>query len=498
MHELRVCAIATAALLSIGCKAGESRAESSAAATATPVFAVSTKSEEARKHLVEGEHLVDEGRYLKAYEQFKRSVAADSAFAFGYLRTAQWSQSFGEYKANLERAYAYEASANPTEHLLIEIERKSFDRDVQGAIELSRQLVQKEPSNPRAWWVLAGNQQQAGQTAESRASYRKALDVAPGYGLASLFLGRSYAFNEPRDFASGEKYIEQGVKLWPEVPVSYLNLGDLRRNQGRLDEALTAYTRQIELDPQDSEAHAKRGNANIFLGNFAEARSDYDVAIRLGKGNEPAYQATTRAWISTYAGHPDSSLLELEQVIPAIDGMGVPEPDGIKLGAMSTLLIIAEYNHRFDVADRWIGPRNALYLKFLEKNGTPDVVRQAKADNAFEEGRLAAFKGQFSLARQKAAEFMKLVEPDRNPTKNRNAHLLLGLTALFEKKYAEAITELEQADPDDPYPWYFRALALEGAGRAAESKALFKKVAAFGFNQPGFAAVRVDAIARAK
>jgi hypothetical protein len=93
---------------------------------------------------------------------------------------------------------------------------------------------------------------------------------------------------------------------------------------------------------------------------------------------------------------------------------------------------------------------------------------------------------------------MQLTSTVRNPTKNRRAHALLGFVALFEKRYADAIKEFDQGDPDSIYQKYHRALALEGAGRTDEAKKAFREVAVFNFNNVGFALVRNDAVAKAR
>jgi hypothetical protein len=177
--------------------------------------------------------------------------------------------------------------------------------------------------------------------------------------------------------------------------------------------------------------------------------------------------------------------------------MGVPEPDGLKLGALNAEMLLAEYAHQFDVAEKTLGPRNALDMKMAQRLGTPQALRGAQANAAFEEGRLAAFKGDFATAKRKAAEYRTLVADDNDASKERPIHALLGFTALFEKRYVDAITEFDQGDPDAVFQWYHKALALEGAGRTAEAKTLFKQVAGYNFNSAGYAAVRRDAIAKA-
>jgi len=484
-------------LLVAGCKSGDARPELSAADASVPVWTLSTKSEEARKHIEEGERADDEGRPLIAYQQFKRAVASDSAFAYGYLRVAQSGLSFDEYRTNLQRAEAYESSANDTEKLLIEIERKVFARDQQGALETAQRLVANQPQNPRAHWALAEQQFAAGQVADRRATLKKAVDLAPQYGATHLIYGNSF-LSEPKDVAKAEQEILAGQKLWPDQPLAYDLLGDARRAQDRLQEAAAAYTRQIELSPSEAEGHSQRGHVYTFLGEYDKARADYDAAIRLGKGNNPAGYATFRALVDVYAGYPEKAIAGLEQVVQAIDGMGIPEPEGLKIFALSGGAVIASHIHKFDVAERAISRLDSLRRKQGERSGNADFKRGVEADDVFWDGRLAAFKGDYPLARRKVAEFMKLTQPERNPTKNRRAHAILGFSALFQKQYDVAVKEFEQGDPDNIYQKYERALALEGAGRAAEAKALFKEVANFNFNAPGYGLVRADAVARAR
>jgi len=494
----RATVVLLACLLAAGCKSGDARGELSAADASAPVWTLTTKSAEARQYIEEGERAADEGRNLEAYEQFKRAVAADSAFAYGYLRVSGYSQSFDERKRNLERAEAYQSSANETEKLLLDIERKRFSRDQQGALETARQLVTREPNNPRTYWVLSGLQFASGQRDEARASLKRAVDLAPEYGATHLYYGNSFAFEPGKDLAKAEVEILAGQKLWPKQPLSYDYLGDLRRAQNRLGEAAAAYTQQIELDPGQAEGYSQRGHVYSFLGQYDKARSDYANAIRLGKANSPAVYAGYRSLVSAYAGDPDRAIADLEQLAQAIDGMGLPEPEGMKAGALGNEFILATHIKKFDLAEKALARVDSLREKLKARSGSAEINRGLEADAAFDHGRLAAFRGDYPLARRKVADFMKLTEPERSPTRNRRAHALLGFVALFEKRYDDAIKEFEQGDPDSIYERYHRALALEGAGRTEEAKALFKDIASYNFNNVGYGLVRADAIARAR
>lgn len=51
--------------------------------------------------------------------------------------------------------------------------------------------------------------------------------------------------------------------------------------EDNLREAITASRRAVELDPESAEAHAARGQAEIFSKNYAEAEREFEEAIRL-------------------------------------------------------------------------------------------------------------------------------------------------------------------------------------------------------------------------
>ncbi|MHC5748336.1 MAG: tetratricopeptide repeat protein, partial [Nostoc sp.] len=58
-------------------------------------------------------------------------------------------------------------------------------------------------------------------------------------------------------------------------------LGNVLYNQGKLDEALTAYKEAIHLNPEDEVVRQNLGNVLIIRGHIEEAVIEYKEAIRI-------------------------------------------------------------------------------------------------------------------------------------------------------------------------------------------------------------------------
>lgn len=485
----------------VACAADDTdRTTATRSSVKVPLWVYSTTSDEARQHAAAGERLGDTGFPLRANEEFKRAVAADSSFAYAYLRVAQTSFSGDDYATNVRRAAAHIAKANDVERLLIQSEQKNDESDVAGSIELMRQVTTLAPTNARAWSLLGARLQSANKTAESRAAFEKAAGLDSTYAFPLFQLANNYIFREPKDLAKAERHVLAGQALWPKEPVSFRNLGVVRRAQGRLEDAIAAYTQQIALDPTDVAAHQSRANANLFAGHFDAARADFDAAFRVARPAERVYVGINRSFVPAYQGDFDGTLKEGSDFLHALEGLHVAFPQQDSSNVLFLKTVIATHHHRFAVAEsalKIMGPQMRALAKASKSNG---YVRWADGQVAYLEGVLAAQRGDLAAARARLAEVERARAQDDAVSKSGQIHGLRGLIALLEKDYATAGSELTAADPTNTQMQflYWRALAAEGQGHAAETADLLRKIAGYNFNSAEYAAVRHDAIAKLK
>lgn len=457
---------------------------------------MSTSSNAARMHAELGQRALDFGHVTDAQEHFREALAADSTSAFAQLGIANASTTFSEYDVALAAAAKLGEHASRAEQLQIAIAQKTLVNDYAGAEGFARQLIVATPKNPRAYLELAGVQQQMGNHADARATLKKAIAVGPGFWPAYRQLAYSYMTLQPTDPAKAKQYVARMVALEPREAQSFVTQGSYYRAMNQLPLARIAYTRAAELDPTESLALQQRGHVESFLGNYDAARADYDAAARLAKRNESASYAMFRAYVAAHEGNPKQAIAELDALVARIDSMDVTDKLGAKIAALTSEAQMAIETGDFASASRALAQRTPLVREQVAQATETRVKDLVEGDIAYYDGLLAARSGDVSLAKAKADDIMRIMAETSDPRKNQNAHAVLGVLALEQKDFAGASSHLAQANQDDMFIIYERALALEGEGKKKEAKAMFRKVARFNFNGPDVAVVRADAMKR--
>jgi len=93
--------------------------------------------------------------------------------------------------------------------------------------------------------------------------------------------------------------------------------------------------------------------------------------------------------------------------------------------------------------------------------------------------RVALGKKDLAAAKTEGQAFRKGTEALRNPAQTRQAHQLMGLIALDEKDYDKAVSELRQANQQNPYDLYRLCQAYHGKSDTNQAKEFCQKAANF-------------------
>ncbi len=459
---------------------------------------VTTVSAEALASFERGRELMDVGRYQEANELFEAAVARDPTFAYAYLNISRTGASWQEFHDNHGLAMANLEGKSEGERLLAEIYQTVFDNDAEKRIELAQALVGKYPRSPRAWLVLAATQGDLNLNEAARESTRQALELDSEFKPAYVATWVSYLHREPKDFARAEQAMLDCLELDPGEAKLHENLGDVYRAMQQLERASEVYTRAAELDPSHSTVLIKKGHVNSFLGNFDQARADYDAGLAGAKDRDRITYANFRAFTHLHAGDPRAALDELAGLVAAADVSGIPEDQvyDAKISTLSHQAAIALHHGFLADAETILADLARVIRDNAKQVDASEFARQQEANLLAWQSQLAARRGDWQAARERAEEHRRLLENDNNPRRFEGYHGLLGLVELLQGNHAQAAEHLKKSDSGEIYVKYHLALAEEGAGNAGEARRLFKEVGEWNFNSVGFALVRRDALAR--
>jgi tetratricopeptide (TPR) repeat protein len=126
-------------------------------------------------------------------------------------------------------------------------------------------------------------------------------------------------FDRGKDFLRSAKYPEaiseytKVIELDPNITKAYNNRGYSYDKLGQYDNAIADYNKAIELDPLYIEEYNDRGLMYRKLGKYTEAIDDFSKAIELDPYNDKAYY--NRGVVEAKIGRIDDAKKDLQKVV---------------------------------------------------------------------------------------------------------------------------------------------------------------------------------------
>ena len=102
-------------------------------------------------------------------------------------------------------------------------------------------------------------------------------DLAEGWASWGVL-----AFEADRDWITAELALKRAIRLKPSYATARAWLGDLLRQQGRMEEAIEQQRMALELDPLSPVLNSTLGLSLVATGRYDEARVQYEIVATVG------------------------------------------------------------------------------------------------------------------------------------------------------------------------------------------------------------------------
>ena len=435
-------------------------------------IAVTTSSEEARKEFLAGRDLSEKLRLTDSIQHFDKAISLDPNFALAHLNRANVSPTGKEFFEHLKHAVSLADKASDGERMLIQSAEAGANGNPTKQKEILDKLVAAYPNDERAHFNLGGYHFGQQEYAKAIAHYKRATEIAPDYSTAYNILGYAYRQNEA--YSDAENAFKKYIELIPNDPNPYDSYAELLLKMGRFDEAITQYNKALAIDPNFVNSYFGIAAALTYQGKATDAQTELQKITQKARSDGERRTALFgQMVVAADSGKLDQALAEVEkQYALGQKSNDIPAMAGDLQLKGNILLEMGRHDDAKQAYDQ------ALKMT-TDSNLSKEVKDNAARVHHFNLARVVIAKKDLAAAKTETEAFRNAAESAKNANQVKQAHELAGRIALEEKNYDTAITELAQANLQNPDVLYLLGQAYQGKGDSAKAKENFTKAAKF-------------------
>jgi tetratricopeptide (TPR) repeat protein len=431
-----------------------------------------TASEEAKKEFLQGRDLAERLLIQDSIQHFDKAISLDPNFALAELNRANVSPTAKEFFDHLKKAVNLADKASDGERLLILGTEAGANGNPAKQKEILEKLVAAYPNDERARFTLGGYYFGQQDFASAILHYKKATELAPGYSPAYNILG--YAYRQNEDYANAEQAFKKYIELIPNDPNPYDSLAELFLKMGKFEEAIAQYRKALSIDSNFINSHLGIGAALMYQGKTDEAGAEFNkISGKARSDGERRAALFALTVLAADSGKFDQALAEVDKQYALGEKTGdVPNMAGDLQLKGNILLEMGKYDDAKQAFERGL-------RMTLDSSLSPEIKENTKLFHHYNLARVALARKDYAAAKSETEEFRKGADAARNSAQIKQAHELAGMIALEEKKYDQAISELLQANQQNPYDLYRLCQAYQGKGDTQKAKDSCARAAGF-------------------
>ena len=487
MRLVAVAVLAVSAITWMACDQAGKAGQSGTAAAEGGKIPITTRSEAAKKEFLLGRDLSEKLRAQESLEHFDKALALDPEFASTELARANNAPTAKEFFEHLKKAVALSDKASEGEKLLILANEAGANGAVTKQKEYLDQLIAAYPNDERAHFSLGGYYFGQQEYEQAITHYKRSTELAPSYSPAYNILG--YSYRQQGNYEEAERAFKKYIELIPNDPNPYDSYAELLLKMGRFEDSIAQYRKALSMDSHFVPSHFGISADLMYMGKPDEAAAELQqMADQARNDGELRTAFFGLAVVAVDSGKLDKAVQHMDKEYAVAEKKNDLAAMAADLQAKGNILAeMQKYDAAAQQFDR--------SLQLIESSSLSQGIKDnAKLLHHFNLTTLAIAKKDYPVAKTHAEEFRTGAEASKNPVQIKFAHELAGRIALAEKDYDKAITELEQANGQDPRNLYRLSQAFQAKGDSSTAQDFLKKAA--GFNslpQMNYAFIRAKA-----
>lgn len=179
------------------------------------------------------------------------------------------------------------------------------------AAQLYQEVLQQQPDQPNALYLLGLIAHQANNLETAIAYYQQAVAAQTDYADAHNNLGA--ALQQQGNLVAAANHYHAALRIAPNNPSANINLGVILQQQGNVEAAIARYQKAIRLDQNLPEAYTNLGYALKEKGDLGGAIEHYQTALNRGLRTPDIYRELGDALQE--AGSIDDAIALFDQAV---------------------------------------------------------------------------------------------------------------------------------------------------------------------------------------
>jgi tetratricopeptide (TPR) repeat protein len=229
---------------------------------------------------------LDEAAFQIGYEKVRRAYASeDGKNLSAYLN--RWTSVIYNYsESRLDDLIVFRRKLDPDVGKLFWIRAlvREDENDLEGAFSDLAQAKKLGFHKPTVYLEMAYVRHSQHRHKESIDFSSQAIDLEP---TAEMYFVRAYSRAKLKHNGALSD-LNMALKLDPDHAGAYCNRGWEKEELGDLKGAIEDYSRSISLNHRLIQNYVRRGGAHLKLGNNADAKSDFEMALSIDPHDDNA------------------------------------------------------------------------------------------------------------------------------------------------------------------------------------------------------------------